>query len=182
MALVTGSARGIGAATARHLAGNGWRLVLFDRCADDPVLNYPLATPSDLEAVVTDCGGPDRALAVVGDVRDQGALDAAVLAAAKHFGGLDAAVAVAGCIVGGQPAWETTDEQWSTVLDVTLNGTFRTTRAAMRHMMPRGRGAIVNNASVVGWRAQVGQAHYAAAKAGVMALTRCAALSRASSG
>jgi 3-oxoacyl-[acyl-carrier protein] reductase len=72
-----------------------------------------------------------------------------------------------------------TDEQWSAVIDVTLNGTFRTTRAAMRHMMPRGTGAIVNNASVVGWRAQTGQAHYAAAKAGVMALTRCAALEAA---
>jgi 3-oxoacyl-[acyl-carrier protein] reductase len=74
---------------------------------------------------------------------------------------------------------EMTDEQWLTVLDVTLNGTFRCTRAAMRHMMPRGAGAIVNNASVVGWRAQKGQAHYAAAKAGVMALTRCAALEAA---
>jgi 3-oxoacyl-[acyl-carrier protein] reductase len=72
-----------------------------------------------------------------------------------------------------------TDEQWLTVLDVTLNGTFRCTRAAMRHMVPRGAGAIVNNASVVGWRAQKGQAHYAAAKAGVMALTRCAALEAA---
>jgi 3-oxoacyl-[acyl-carrier protein] reductase len=75
-----------------------------------------------------------------------------------------------------------TDEQWSSVLDVTLNGTFRTTRAAMRHMIPRGAGVIVNNASVMGWRAQVGQAHYAAAKAGVMALTRCAALEAAEFG
>jgi 3-oxoacyl-[acyl-carrier protein] reductase len=71
------------------------------------------------------------------------------------------------------------DEQWHRVLDVTLNGTFRCTRAALRHMIPRGRGAIVNNASVLGWRAQAGQAHYAAAKAGVMALTRCAAIEAA---
>lgn len=77
---------------------------------------------------------------------------------------------------------EMTDEQWFSVLDVTLNGTMRTTRAAMRHMMPRGSGVIVNNASVVGWRAQEGQAHYAAAKAGVMALTRCAALEAAHAG
>ena len=70
-----------------------------------------------------------------------------------------------------------TDEQWSTVLDVTLTGTFRCTRAALRHMLGRGGGGvIVNNASVLGWRAQAGQAHYAAAKAGVMALTRCAAV------
>jgi len=72
-----------------------------------------------------------------------------------------------------------TDEQWSTVLDVTLTGTFRCTRAALRHMIPQGSGVIVNNASVIGWRAQAGQAHYAAAKAGVMALTRCSALDAA---
>ncbi len=72
-----------------------------------------------------------------------------------------------------------TDEQWHLVLDVTLNGCFRCTRAALKHMMPRGRGAIVNNASVLGWRAQEGQSHYAAAKAGVMALTRCAAIEAA---
>ncbi|KPK17885.1 MAG: short-chain dehydrogenase [Myxococcales bacterium SG8_38] len=72
-----------------------------------------------------------------------------------------------------------TDDQWGTVLDVTLNGCFRCTRAALRHMMPRGKGAIVNNASVLGWRAQEGQSHYAAAKAGVMALTRCAAMEAA---
>ena len=68
-----------------------------------------------------------------------------------------------------------TDEQWLKVLDVTLNGTFRCTRAALTHMYAQKSGAIVNNASVLGWRAQPGQAHYAAAKAGVMALTRCAA-------
>jgi 3-oxoacyl-[acyl-carrier protein] reductase len=74
------------------------------------------------------------------------------------------------------------DEIWHKVLDVTLNGTFRMTRAALRHMLPRRSGAIVNNASVVGWRAQAGQAHYAAAKAGVMALTRCAAMEAAPAG
>ena len=72
-----------------------------------------------------------------------------------------------------------TDDQWNVVLDVTLNGCFRCTRAALKHMMPRGQGAIVNNASVLGWRAQEGQSHYAAAKAGVMALTRCAAIEAA---
>ena len=75
-----------------------------------------------------------------------------------------------------------TDEQWSTVLDVTLTGTFRCTRAVLRHMTERGNGVIVNNASVLGWRAQAEQAHYAAAKAGVMALTRCAAVEAAPHG
>ncbi|MEX2393919.1 MAG: SDR family oxidoreductase, partial [Actinomycetota bacterium] len=75
-----------------------------------------------------------------------------------------------------------TDDEWNVVLDVTLNGTMRCTRAALRHMLPRGEGVIVNNASILGWRAQEGQAHYAAAKAGVMALTRCAAIEAAPSG
>jgi 3-oxoacyl-[acyl-carrier protein] reductase len=77
---------------------------------------------------------------------------------------------------GTRSVLEMTDEEWSRVLDVTLNGTFRCTRAALRQMVAQGGGAVVNNASVVGWRAQEGQAHYAAAKAGVMALTRCAAM------
>jgi 3-oxoacyl-[acyl-carrier protein] reductase len=75
-----------------------------------------------------------------------------------------------------------TDAQWSKVLDVTLTGTFRVTRAALTHMYETGAGVIVNNASVLGWRAQTGQAHYAAAKAGVMALTRCSAIEAAPRG
>jgi 3-oxoacyl-[acyl-carrier protein] reductase len=74
------------------------------------------------------------------------------------------------------------DEEWAKVIDVTLTGTFRMTRAALQRMQPRGRGVIVNNASVLGWRAQAEQAHYAAAKAGVMALTRCAAIEAAEYG
>ena len=76
-----------------------------------------------------------------------------------------------------------TDEQWSKVLDITLTGTFRCVRAAGQRFVASGkRGVIVNNASVIGWRAQEGQAHYAAAKAGVMALTRCAAVDLAPHG
>src|SRR5581483_11912110 len=76
-----------------------------------------------------------------------------------------------------------TDEQWGRVVDVTLTGTMRCTREALRRLRLQGRGgAIVNNASVIGWRAQAGQAHYAAAKAGVMALTRTAAVEAAAFG
>ena len=74
---------------------------------------------------------------------------------------------------------EMTDDQWSKVIDVTLTGTFRCTRAVLRQMYEQGSGVIVNNASVLGWRAQELQAHYAAAKAGVMALTRCTAMEAA---
>ena len=97
------------------------------------------------------------------------------------LGRLDVMINNAG-LGGTVPLVEMTDEQWGAVLDVTLNGTFRCTRAALRRMIPQGSGVIVNNASVLGWRAQVGQAHYAAAKAGVMALTRCAAVEAAPSG
>ena len=107
----------------------------------------------------------------------QGLVDAAV----ARLGGIDVMINNAG--LGGSAAIvDMTDEQWSVVLDVTLTGTFRCTRAVLRHMTERGSGVIVNNASVLGWRAQTEQAHYAAAKAGVMAFTRCAALEAAPSG
>lgn len=107
----------------------------------------------------------------------QGLVDAAV----SQLGGIDVMINNAG--LGGSAAIvDMTDEQWSTVLDVTLTGTFRCTRAVLRHMTERGSGVIVNNASVLGWRAQAEQAHYAAAKAGVMALTRCAAIEAAPHG
>ena len=104
-------------------------------------------------------------------------IDAVVM----EHGRIDVLVNNAG-LGGTATVLEMTDEQWSRVLDVTLTGTFRCTRAALKHMVPRGSGVIVNNASVVGWRAQQGQAHYAAAKAGVMALTRCSALEAAHHG
>jgi 3-oxoacyl-[acyl-carrier protein] reductase len=77
---------------------------------------------------------------------------------------------------------EMTDVQWQNVIDISLTGTMRMTRAALKRMIPRQAGVIVNNASVLGWRAQAGQAAYAAAKAGVMALTRCSAIEAASAG
>ncbi len=96
-------------------------------------------------------------------------------------GGVDVLINNAG--LGGSKALvDMADEEWNTVLDVSLTGTFRMLRAMLRKMQPRGAGVIVNNASVLGWRAQKEQAHYAAAKAGVMALTRCAALEAAEHG
>jgi 3-oxoacyl-[acyl-carrier protein] reductase len=98
------------------------------------------------------------------------------------FGRLDVMINNAG-LGGTKSLLEMTDEEWTRVLDVTLNGTFRCTRAAVKQMVAQGGGgAVVNNSSVIGWRAQAGQAHYAAAKAGVMALTRCAALDVAEHG
>jgi 3-oxoacyl-[acyl-carrier protein] reductase len=119
--------------------------------------------------------------AVPCDVTDEAQVQGLYAAAVDHFGRFDVAVHNAG-LGGTVPLVEMTDEQWSRVLDITLTGTFRCTRAALTHLLPQGSGVIVNNASVLGWRAQPGQAHYAAAKAGVMALTRCAAAEAAPAG
>jgi len=115
---------------------------------------------------------------VVCDVTDQASVDELFRRSVEELGRVDVLVNNAG-LGGTVELVEMTDEQWSKVIDVTLTGTFRCTRAALQLMGPAGAGVIVNNASVLGWRAQAGQAHYSAAKAGVMALTRSAALEAA---
>ncbi len=120
-------------------------------------------------------------LAVPCDVTDEAQVQRLVDAAIERYERIDVLVNNAG-LGGTADIVEMTDEQWSKVLDVTLTGTFRMARAALRAMYEAGSGVIINNASVLGWRAQAGQAHYAAAKAGVMALTRCAAIEAAPHG
>ena len=115
------------------------------------------------------------------DVTDEAQVQGLVDAAVERLGRIDVMINNAG-LGGSAPIVDMTDEQWNVVLDVTLTGTFRCTRAVLRHMQDRGSGVIVNNASVLGWRAQPEQAHYAAAKAGVMALTRCTAMEAAPHG
>jgi 3-oxoacyl-[acyl-carrier protein] reductase len=168
--LVTAAAgTGIGYATAQRCALEGAVVVLSD--AHERRLGEAAAR---LEAEVP--GSVAGALRC--DVTVEEEVGALFAEADRRTGGLDVAVNNAG--LGGTAAVvDMTDEQWSRVLDVTLTGTFRCTRAALRRFLPRRRGVVVNNASVLGWRAQAGQAHYAAAKAGVMALTRCAAMEAA---
>ena len=109
------------------------------------------------------------------DVTHQDHVDALRDAAITKLGYVDVLINNAG--LGGEVnVVDMTDDQWNRVLDVTLNSVFRMTRAFLPHMQDRKTGNIVNNASVLGWRAQKGQAHYAAAKAGVMAFTRCSAM------
>src|SRR5690606_16378990 len=123
-----------------------------------------------------------RPATFVCDVTVEDEVQAMVDGTVAAHGRLDVLVNNAG-LGGTAPLVEMTDDEWHRVLDVTLTGTMRVTRAALRHLVAAGRGgAIVNNASVLGWRAQAGQAHYAAAKAGVMALTRCAAVEAAPHG
>ena len=118
---------------------------------------------------------------MVANVTDEAAVQNLVSEAERVSGGIDVLINNAG--LGGTCALlDMTDEAWTQVMDVTLTGTMRMTRAMLAPMRERGRGVIVNNASVLGWRAQKEQSHYAAAKAGVMALTRCAALEAAEFG
>ena len=162
---------GIGFATAKRCAEEGAVVVLSD------AHERRLAEAADR---LGELAG-QRPLAVPCNVTVEDEVQGLYAAAVAEHGRLDVAVNNAG--LGGTAALvEMTDEQWASVLDVTLTGTFRCTRAALRQMYAQGSGVIVNNASVLGWRAQAGQAHYAAAKAGVMALTRCAAAEAAPHG
>lgn len=163
---------GIGSATARRCLEEGASVVVSDH--HERRLGETLTEFKD--------GHGDRVAALTCDVTRQDHVDALVEGAVARFGRIDVMINNAG-LGGTRSIMDMTDEEWARVLDVTLNGTFRCTRAALRQMVAQGDGGvIVNNASVVGWRAQRGQAHYAAAKAGVMALTRCAALDAADHG
>jgi 3-oxoacyl-[acyl-carrier protein] reductase len=163
---------GIGFATARRCAEEGAAVVLSD--------HHQRRLGEAAEQLEALTGGRPSGT-VVCDVTVEADVQRLVDTAVAEAGGIDVMVNNAG-LGGTAELVEMTDEQWRAVLGVTLDGTFRCTRAALRHMIPRRSGAIVNNASVIGWRAQAGQAHYAAAKAGVMALTRCAAVEAAPAG
>jgi 3-oxoacyl-[acyl-carrier protein] reductase len=170
--IVTAAAgTGIGYAVAKRCAEEGATVVISD------IHRRRLGEAAERLEVVMG----RRPLALLCNVTVQADVDQLFERTVSEIGQVDALINNAG--LGGTASLvDMTDEQWHAVLDVTLTGTFRCTRAALRHMMKRGAGSIVNNASVLGWRAQAGQAHYAAAKAGVMALTRCAAIEAAPSG
>ncbi|MGN6782883.1 MAG: SDR family oxidoreductase [Marmoricola sp.] len=158
---------GIGAAVVRRVLEEGARAVVIGDTHERRLAEAQESLGAEF--------GTERVRSLVCDVTVESDVQGLV-DAADAFGGLDVMINNAG-LGGTTSVLEMTDEQWSKVLDITLTGTFRCIRAASRRMVDRGRrGVIVNNASVIGWRAQEGQAHYAAAKAGVMALTRCAAL------
>ncbi|MFF0184229.1 SDR family oxidoreductase [Streptomyces sp. NPDC005244] len=173
-AVITAAAgAGIGGATARRFLEEGARVLISDAHA---------RRLKETAAALAGEFGAGQVAALPCDVTDEEQVQALFDTAVRLHDRLDVVVNNAG--LGGTSALvDMTDEQWSRVLDVTLNGTFRCTRAALRRLKQQGGGGVVvNNASVVGWRAQSGQAHYAAAKAGVMALTRCAAIEAAAYG
>ena len=156
---------GIGFAVAKRAAEEGARLLISD--------NHERRLGEAVERLAKETGS--RPASQLCDVTKEEQVRALRDAAHRELGRVDVLINNAG--LGGQVAVvEMADEQWSRVLDVTLTSVFRMTRAFLPDMYARKSGAIVNNASVLGWRAQAGQAHYAAAKAGVMAFTRCAAV------
>jgi len=160
---------GIGMATAKRCLEEGASVVISD------------AHPKRLAETTEELSHLGPIVAQPCDVTKEAEVEALYAKAIEAFGSLDIAVNNAG-LGGTTSIVDMDDEQWSRVLDITLTGTFRCTRAALRHMYKAGKGNIINNASVLGWRAQAGQAHYAAAKAGVMAFTRCAAAEAAAHG
>jgi len=186
VALVTGAARGIGAATVRRLAADGWAVVALDRCADDPRLPYPLAREEDLRAVVDGAAREGaRVLPVVADANDLPAMTDAVALAESELGGLDAVVAAAGVIAGGVPLWEMAVEQERAVLDTDLGAVLVAARVAipalLRRPEPRA-GRFVAITSAAATRALPMLAAYCAAKAGVTGLVRALAVELGGSG
>ena len=170
VAVVTGAARGIGAAVVRRLVADGCAVVAVDACADDPHIPYPLGTRADLDALEG-----ERVTPVVADVRDIDELRAAARIAVDSYGGLDVAVAVAGVIGGGAPQWDTDVDTERAVIDVDLVGVLNLARAAVPLMLDRPvprDGRFVAVASAAATRGMPGLAAYSAAKAGVAGFVR----------
>ena len=166
-------------------AGTGIGFATAKRCAEEDCAALVISDIHErrlneaAEKIETETGLQPKT--ILCNVADEAQVQAMFEFAIQQMGHIDVLMNNAG-LGGYAKIVDMTDEQWQVVIDVTLNGTFRCTRAAMKHMMPRKSGAIVNNASVLGWRAQEGQSHYAAAKAAVMALTRCSAIEAAEAG
>ena len=196
VAVVTGAARGIGAATVRGLATAGWAVVAVDRGSDDPRLPYPMGSPAELDAVVASAlaasperpvaaRGGERIVARLADATDPEAMGAVVADAEERFGGLDAMVSVAGVIAGGVPLWEMPADQVGAVLGVDLGGPINAARvgipALLRRPIPRS-GRFLAVASAAATRGLPMLSAYGAAKAGVAGLIRGLAAELADSG
>jgi SDR family mycofactocin-dependent oxidoreductase len=183
VAIVTGAARGIGAATVRSLAGAGWSVLAVDIATDDPALPYPLGAAAELEAVAAAAGPGVRPFTA--DVRDEAALTAAVAAAVGEWGGLDAAIACAGVIAGGVAGWKLPAAEQRAVLDVNLGGVLALAHAAIPALLDRPEpraGRFLAVASAAATRGLPLLAAYCAAKAGVAGFVRSLAAELADSG
>ena len=172
--LITAAAgAGIGYSAALRAAEEGCRALMISDIHEGRL--------QEAREKIRTATGLEQVHAQVCNVTDEAQVRALVEAAERELAGVDVLINNAG-LGGSRLLVEMSDEEWQRVLDVTLTGTMRMTRAMLPKMMERQGGVIVNNASVLGWRAQKEQSHYAAAKAGVMALTRCAAVEAAEHG
>lgn len=172
--LITAAAgAGIGFSAALRAAEEGCRALLISDIHEGRL--------AEAAQKIRESTGLEQVYCQVCNVTDEAQVRALVTAAERVMAGVDVLINNAG-LGGSRLLVEMADEEWQRVLDVTLTGTMRMTRAMLPLMMERRAGVIVNNASVLGWRAQKEQSHYAAAKAGVMALTRCAAVEAAEHG
>ncbi|MEX0426575.1 mycofactocin-coupled SDR family oxidoreductase [Nocardioides sp. DS6] len=182
VALVTGAARGMGAAVVGRLAADGYAVLALDWCAGPDAEPYPMPARADLEAVVAPY---DHAVAHVADVRDRAALEAAVAEAVGRWGRLDVAVAAAGLVGGGQPLWETADDQLALLWDANARGVWNTAAAAVPAMLagPDPSGCrFVAVASAAGSYGLFHLAAYNAAKHAVVGMVRGLAADLAGTG
>jgi SDR family mycofactocin-dependent oxidoreductase len=178
VAFVTGAARGQGRAHATRLAEAGADIIAIDICAPvSRTISYPPATVDDLNETVRAVKSSGRdALARVVDIRDLPALKEVVADGVERFGRLDVVVANAGVLSWGR-LWELSEEQWDTMIDVNLSGTWRTICASVPAMIEAGSGgSIVIVSSATGLKALPGESHYSASKSGLVALTNALAL------
>jgi SDR family mycofactocin-dependent oxidoreductase len=181
LAVVTGAARGIGAAVATGLADQGWSLLLVDACADQPGIDYAMPASGDIEAVAERCGrggAPDVEM-----LREDVAGEEFARRLSRALGGrtATAAVACAGVIAGGS-AWATDQDALSSMMEVNLHGTRRLAEATVPGMVAAGRGRFVAIASAAALRAMPGLAMYSASKAAVVAYVRALAADLAETG
>lgn len=178
VAFITGAGRGQGRAHAIRLASEGADIIAIDVCGPvSETITYPLATPEELAETVAAVEATGRkVLARQVDIRDLAALQQVVADGVEQFGRLDIVVANAGVLSWGR-MFEMSEDQWDTVIDVNLNGTWRTIRAAVPAMIEAGNGgSIIVVSSSAGLKATPGNGHYSASKHGLVALTNALAI------
>jgi SDR family mycofactocin-dependent oxidoreductase len=182
-ALVTGAARGIGAAVVGALARDGWHVLATDICRDLPEIPYALGTRDELDAVAVAAG--ERVIATAADARDRAALAGLISDVQARWGGLDCVVAAAGVIAGGVPAWELAPQQEEAVLAVDLGAVLTLARVAVPALLDRPAprsGRFIAVASAAASRGLPMLAAYCAAKAGVAGFVRALAVELGDSG